>query len=798
MTKDSLKNLLNMFPYFLDKREGSNFYKSQKVSNLQFQDLYQSLFDIHESFHLQKRCLIWKQQDVEYDYFIHFFASYPNLKSVKCYKNDNLIYIEEYNYEDNVDLFIYVYDSTMDNNIFTSIINDNNENNENNEKPIIPEDRFHITVETYDEIVIEKGFPENDIILGDIYDHDISLDRFGKINNIPRKEYIETTGYAHTEPPYNNRLTEDDYHYMNRIIEYTLRLHDTPLPVLEIWKLYGLKASMINRERFLLKVFDEEKHPFDEETEQVLDWTEEKWEHKDGFYNLEKNLGKYFFINPSTNMPKKGSSVTFRFKLLNNLAEELTDYFTVDIYLNNNILTRQWPKSDYTVGANLLDENNVNYFRFVTSLGDEEIIEINVRGCNNSDWYVDGENGNDENDGSKNNPFKSLSKALEKVTDVRNMVVVKNNVNVTDAAIINNNVTILGCGEAVIENNISNKFFKIIGNKNLTLSLLDVSLHSNGAITECKSADYVNTNKEYSNYLTVLVHGGTPSITNVEFDKAEYYPDYDNVKINGIFLSKEELPIKNEKIIFSFDDIEIETITNNQGEFSGILPIRGHESGEYSVTILFNGSQTYFETSSVYDLNLTKEADNITTKYGEDVTITATGYNIGDDVRFYHDGQLLDTITADNDGEASLIFTPHIGANVICTSLDGISIDKKWNVGATFKISDLPAEYLVTDVSLDSSENIIMEKKPLSDFSTVADLTDIILDVYLDNDDGVIYLTRFESNYDDESILENDELYPLDLEDMKRALTNLYIDEDIFIVLERMNFNNLAGVESNV
>ena len=323
MTKDSLKNLLNMFPYFLDKREGSNFYKSQKVSNLQFQDLYQSLFDIHESFHLQKRCLIWKQQDVEYDYFIHFFASYPNLKSVKCYKNDNLIYIEEYNYEDNVDLFIYVYDSTMDNNIFTSIINDNNENNENNEKPIIPEDRFHITVETYDEIVIEKGFPENDIILGDIYDHDISLDRFGKINNIPRKEYIETTGYAHTEPPYNNRLTEDDYHYMNRIIEYTLRLHDTPLPVLEIWKLYGLKASMINRERFLLRVFDEEKHPFDEETEQVLDWTEEKWEHKDGFYNLEKNLGKYFFVNPSTNMPKKGSSVTFRFKLLNNLAEEI-------------------------------------------------------------------------------------------------------------------------------------------------------------------------------------------------------------------------------------------------------------------------------------------------------------------------------------------------------------------------------------------------------------------------------------------------------------------------------------------
>ncbi len=777
MTKDSLKNLLNMFPYFLDKREISNFYKSQNVTNHRFQDLYQSLFEIHESFHLQKRCLIWKEQNVAYDYFIHFFASYPHLKSVKCYKNDNLLYIEEYNYDDNVDSFIYVYDSTMENANLGLILNENTEDNDeiesetmSYEKPIIPVDQFSIKVETYDEIIIEKGFPENDTILGDIYDHDISLDRFGKINNIPRKEYIETTKYATTEPPYNNRLTEDDYHYMNRIIEYTLRIHDTPLPVLEIWKLYGVKTSMMNRERFLLKVFDEEKHD--------PDWTPKKWEHKDKFCQSEKDYGTYFFAIPSTNLPKKGSPIKFTLKLLNSLAEELTKNYTVNIYLNDILLEEEYSESTFDVDANLLDEYNVNVFRFVPSIGNEEIIDINVRGCNNADFYVDGDLGNDvTGDGSKENPFESLSKALTKVTDVRNMIVVRNNVIIRDATIVNNNCTILGCGNAVIENDISNKFFHIVGNKNLTLSLIDVKLNSNGAITECKSTDYNNTNKDYSNYLTVLVHGGTPSIS-MEVDKDEYYSDYDNIKVNGIFLSKEQLGIKNETIKLNLEGTEIDLTTNNNGEFSGIIPIRGLDAGTHSITATFEGTDTYFETQSITVLNITREAEVITMRYGDDVTITATGYAHEDIVKFYHDGELVDTVTADIDGKASYNFTPHIGRNIICTSLDGVSIDNKWNVGATYKISDLPAEHLINDITYNSSEDIIVEKKALSEFNNVQDLQGVILDVYLDNE-GIINLTRFKSNYDDEHILENDDLYPLDLVDMKMALTDVTIDDNI-------------------
>ena len=53
---------MDMFPYFFDKSPSSNFYKSQSVTNNQFKNLYQALFNVKESFHLEKRCLIWKEQ----------------------------------------------------------------------------------------------------------------------------------------------------------------------------------------------------------------------------------------------------------------------------------------------------------------------------------------------------------------------------------------------------------------------------------------------------------------------------------------------------------------------------------------------------------------------------------------------------------------------------------------------------------------------------------------------------------------------------------------------------------------
>ena len=459
MVENSLQSLLDKYPYFLNKNEGSNFYKVVDVNNENFKDLYNSLFQVYESFHLRKKLLIWKEQSRPYDYSINFACYYPRIKSVTITKNDNLIYTNTYTKDENKSDFQFTYTceytitnsyrviaykcqecdeiyfsrdtvrecshchshnieqtriykcdncdevyftndapSDCDNcnqNQFTEVnayncnvcgeiyfsttllqecpncqtpyitkpsgtmyyddpyinLNDNSmvitdnieveplDNTsyvptpqppeEENESfpdpadgveqtpenpyrvpiPIIPDDLFLITVETYDEYIVSKGFPENDKptydgkgrLTGDPFDHDYSLDEFGALNQIPRKEYIEVYNpelYNLTEPPFNNRLTEDDYHYMNRILEYNVRMWDTPAPVLEIWKLYGLPATLLNRERLLLKMFDETGQQsyldvaetlVEEWKSGVVDWTDAERKKLIQFYDY---LGK--------------------------------------------------------------------------------------------------------------------------------------------------------------------------------------------------------------------------------------------------------------------------------------------------------------------------------------------------------------------------------------------------------------------------------------------------------------------------------------------------------------------------
>ena len=779
MVKDSLKKLLDMYPWFFDKSNGSNFYKSQDVTNRRFQELYQSLFDIHESFHLEKHCLIWKVQSVPYDYFIHFVANYQNLKSVKCYKNDSLIYIEEYLEEDNVDSFVYIYDSTDENGSLTSILNNIediddeyeddsdvlDENVEVLEDPIIPEDKFKIIIETYDELIITKGFPENDTILGDEFDHDISLDRIGKLNNIPRKNYIPTTDYANTEPPYNNRTTEDDYHYMNRIIEYNLKLNNTPLPVLEIWKLYGLDAVMLNRERLLFKWFDETKHPFDESTGHVLDWGPEKWEHKDGFCDWKQKLGTYFFVIPSTTYPRKWSDITFNFLLLNNLAEELDENFTVDIYKTgkSEALVEGWNKKEYLLTKDYLDDA-VNEFRFIAYNKNmeqiaDETIEITVKGCNNGDFYVSSNGDDILGDGTKENPFFSLTRALENITDIKNTVIVQGDVNIDDATIVNNSCDIIGCGNACIHFDLDNKFFHILGNKNLAFSLTDINLDSNGAITYFESSNYNNQNIGFDNYLTVLVHGGEPVLT-IYTDKLSYFYYYDNIKLHGTFKSKEGNPIKNTNVIIKLANSSIIFTTDSYGQFSGVFPIRKLIGENYDILGIFNGNVTFLETSKAVNLEIIKPPIIINKSFGEDVTITATGYSEDEEVKFYRNGLLLTSENANANGEASFIYDP--------SNIDRIGF------------GDFANDYFVSDLRFVDGK-LICEKTPVSDYHKISDLEGIILDVSLSNE-GVLSVTRFSSNYSDEEILEGDEILFDDVIELSNAITDIYMNNTKLIV----------------
>ena len=124
---------------------------------------------------------------------------------------------------------------------------------------------FTVTVETYDEVTYTKAYPENDISVGTVYDHDEFLDRIGTLAGIPRRQYIPyslSDGYK-AEPRYFGKTvtegvvqscSEDDYYYYKRIKYYMENFNNKSLPVLLLETVYGysevteLNTATINDE----------------------------------------------------------------------------------------------------------------------------------------------------------------------------------------------------------------------------------------------------------------------------------------------------------------------------------------------------------------------------------------------------------------------------------------------------------------------------------------------------------------------------------------------------------------------
>ena len=632
MPKDSLKRLLDMFPYFFNKESTSNFYKSQSVTNNRFQDIYQSLFDVYESFHLQKRCYIWKEQNAAYNYVIHFVANFPYLKTVTLYKNDTVIYTETYEYEDNISNFDYSYSHSTLNDVEDKSL-----------AQIIPQDSFKMVVETFEEYTITKGFPENDVAQGNEYDHDESLDEIGALHNVPRKEYImvDEDLYPATEPPYNDRLSEDDYHYMKRIIGYLYKYHTEPLPVAEIWKLYGIDSTLENREKLLLKVFDEERHPFDNETGLVEEWTPKKWEHKDTFCDYSDNLGEYFFVKTSTNIPVKHQDVILYFKFLNSLGKELPGDYPVTIMLDGRTIVENYIGNSYTLESSGIPQDKDNYYHIIAknSNGEvigEEIITVIVRGCNNADFYVS-PNGSDNNNGlTRNTPFKTIQKAVDSVNGDKNLIILlTGDYEINTPIIINQSCTILGCGSILIENLEKNLFFKIPSNSSLILQ--DLTLQYRGDVCAVTDTKFTNNNGDGSAADVLILFTNAPILIMTKLVGVKCAESFGlvgrMVGYEGYLKDKYNTPLGSKPIVVSTENITKTETTFSDGWFIGT--VTPDKIGNYTINFSFAGDSNYkgsnasvtipiyqmlYEFISDYDYIVTDLVFNETTKDWDYIT----------------------------------------------------------------------------------------------------------------------------------------------------------------------------------
>lgn len=559
--KDSLKKLMDMFPWFFDKSETSNFHKSQDVTNRRFQELDNDLFKIHESFHLNKRLLVWRDQVERNDYMINFVANFPNLKSVTLYKNDEVIYTDSFTYEEDVNSFEYSYNhSTLDDNYDDSVI--------------IPPDSFRIIAETWDEYILEKGYPENDIAQGNVFDHDRSLDVIGESNDIPRKEYLIVTPdlYPATEPPYNNRASEDDYHYMKRMITYAEKLHTTPAPVLEIWKLYGIESRMENRERLLLKVFDENKHD-------GLEWTPMPWEHKDQFCKYSQIKGVYFFVDYSTNTPTKRQNIVMDFRLVDSYGDNIADdTYRFDIYLNNNPRVMGLNSLTYKLPARELEERVTYVVRVDCHDASGAIVGsvefyVRVIGCDDADFFVS-TSGSDSNDGkTRATAFATMQKACNSLESDNSLIsVLAGNYTINSTVSVPYSCLIMACGDVLIENTTDNRFFNIPVGKQLDLQ--DFRLKYDADTQLVGAGTWVNNNDEEC--LTVVTHSvdeyvyviTSPLIKNLSYD--DYVISYETVIIeelsdlDGVIydLKFEDHEIKYKEFNYVSDDLTTTDLDN--------------------------------------------------------------------------------------------------------------------------------------------------------------------------------------------------------------------------------------------
>ena len=469
--KDSLKYWMKEFPFFIDKSKDSNFYKTSKVLNDNFREFRNDLFVVHNAHRLKKNILIWKEteevteiiggEEVTYlEDTYHFYCNYPYLKEITFFQNELIIQQDNFTYEENQSEWYYEI------------------------KLINSDMQYILKVETWEEYLIEKGFPENDTAQGDVFDHDISLDEFGELYDLPRKKYVytETTNPENTEPPYNNRLTEDDYHYMNRILYYIEHFDTIPLPVLEIWKLYGIpldKILFVNRSHQLCKMYSEKRHP-------DPNWTPREWEHKDPMW-CPKPEKAFFFVTLDNYTPVHGNLINFRFDFFDMYGMDLEKAYVIDAYMNDELIASDLdPEKKFTFDTGSTEEYEMQFY-FIAKPVDETHVELRsdffnviTKGCGNGDWYVDAETGSDIlGDGTSDKPFKTLPFALTHVESNKNTIVLKNGTYpIPDELTIVTPTNILGCSSATIVSDTKN-FFKILNGQSLYLSNITLKYNLN-------------------------------------------------------------------------------------------------------------------------------------------------------------------------------------------------------------------------------------------------------------------------------------------------------------------------------
>lgn len=227
---------------------------------------------------------------------------------------------------------------------------------------------FIVEVVDYEDITYQKGYPENDTLMGDVYDHDTALDNLGLILNLPRKSYISypLSDADKSYPPYYGKevednvvqpCSEDDYYYVQRLKLLKEHMHDTNMGAVLLELIYGYKGITVIDSTVL-------------DNEQLVDHITEQYPEFEEYIQP----GVYVFLIPEEN-PSNYESITMsdkqdfvdkylpvtRYSVLANTIH--TTMFIFDVSNRPIVIPGNWPRgiyrSDYAFDVLTDDEDHV-------------------------------------------------------------------------------------------------------------------------------------------------------------------------------------------------------------------------------------------------------------------------------------------------------------------------------------------------------------------------------------------------------------------------------------------------------
>lgn len=279
---------MRRFPNFLDKSDDSNFSKVNRPVFNQLMAYRNACFIESLSMDLDRPIKIWKEQSNGTSYTYRYEVNIPYLREVTAtvYNADGDILDSETWTWDTADETSFLSSDTA----YYNGVWDGSNNG-------ITTDYIIVEASTYTEYYLRKGYPENDGVyitgsdgekvlvpnmheydedgnpIVDIFDHELCLDELGELLNVKRYTnltYTDDTDYSRTYPreqytykdnkhimsgDWYNHVTEDDYHYAQRIRGYMGQYGVIPLSMLEIWKYYQIYPELFNRKNRLLHMF---------------------------------------------------------------------------------------------------------------------------------------------------------------------------------------------------------------------------------------------------------------------------------------------------------------------------------------------------------------------------------------------------------------------------------------------------------------------------------------------------------------------------------------------------------------